>query len=243
MFSLTPRTARSVALILALTAVALPLAAQATTSTAPGVAILDFDNGALVRDMDYGPLGKGIADMLITDLAASRAIRLVDREHLQKVLEEQGLAEARRVDPQTAVQLGKLVGARYFLTGGFMVNGRGDMVLNVRIVNTETSEVPWAEKVEGKAVDVFNLISELGQRINTSLKLPPLPASGTRSSGVSVQDQYRAFHLVSKSIEEQDKKNYRAAISLVRQALDIYPGYQRAEVRLAALQKIGSSPE
>ena len=223
---------------------ALPLSAQ-TPSLAPGVAVLDFDNGALVRNTDYGPLGKGIADMLIADLIGNTSMRIVEREQLQAILAEHNLVKEGRVSESSAVQAGRLVGARYFLTGGFVVDGSGTMVLTVRAINVETSELPYTAKVEGKSENVLRLIGELAAKVNAGLKLPavaagaPRPGPSPEVNRVSAQDQYRAFYLVSRSIEEQDKKNYTAAMALLRQALDVYPGYDRAQVRLASLQKIG----
>ena len=221
--------------------VALPLAAQTPASTATTVAVLDFSNSALVGTTNYAPLSKGIADMLITQLAVNKSIRVVEREQLQAVLTEIDLAGSTKVDPQTAVKLGKLLGARYFLTGGFIVDPRERMRLDIRAVNVETSEVVYVETVSGKAEDIISLIGDLSTKVNAGLRLPAMTrtAAAPAPTKVSAADQYRAFFLVSRSIEEQDKKNFPAAITLLRQALDIYPNYERAQVRLASLQKGG----
>ena len=239
----TIRVARPLGLTLLAAFAALPLVAQTPApSTAPGVAILDFNNGSVVMDMNYAPLSKGISDLLITELAANKAIRLVERDQIQKILDELDLAGTTRVDDATAARIGKLVGARYFLTGGFMVDPKKDMVLTIRSVNVETSEVEYTEKVLGKAENVIALIGELGRKVNTGLKLPQLPgrsaAAPAAAPKVSAEAQYRAFYLVSRSIEEQDKKNYPVAISLLKEALQVYPGFERAKVRLASLEKI-----
>jgi curli biogenesis system outer membrane secretion channel CsgG len=224
---------------------ALPATAQtAGSSSAMTVAVLDFDNSALVRGEQFAPLSKGIADMLITQLAGNRAIRIVEREHIQKVLDEINLAGSTRVDPETAVRIGKLLGARYFLTGVFVIDPGETMRMDIRAVNVETSEVEYVETVKGKAENVLALIDDLSAKVSKGLRFPPMT---NRSSSVpapspvkvSAADQYRAFFLVSRSIEEQDKKNYSAAIALLRQALDLYPNYERARVRLASLQKGG----
>jgi curli biogenesis system outer membrane secretion channel CsgG len=221
--------------------IALPLAAQTPESTATTVAVLDFSNSALVGTANYAPLSKGIADMLITQLASNKSIRVVEREQLQAVLTELDLASSTRVDPQTAAKVGKLLGARYFLTGGFLVDSKERMRLDIRAVNVETSEVVYVETVEGKAEDVISLIGGLSTKVNNGLRLPAMrTAALPEPTKVSAANQYRAFFLVSRSIEEQDKKNFPAAIALLREALDIYPNFERAQVRLASLQKGGT---
>src|SRR5215210_8284707 len=73
------------------------------------VAVMYFTNSALVNHAEYEPLSKGIAEMLITELAASPALQVVERDRLQKLLEEQNLAESGKVDKETAVALGRIL--------------------------------------------------------------------------------------------------------------------------------------
>src|SRR3954470_1040503 len=78
--------------------------------TRPVVAVLYFDNNSIGKDRaDYDGLGKGIADLLITDLAASPRLRIVERERVQKLLEEQSLTKSGAIDANTAVKLGKVL--------------------------------------------------------------------------------------------------------------------------------------
>src|SRR5205807_7071026 len=87
--------------------------------TRPGIAVFPFDNGGSYgQDKDnFDALQKGIAGLMISDLAANAAVRVVERDELQKLLDEQNLGAAGRVDPQTAAKIGKLGGARCVGTG------------------------------------------------------------------------------------------------------------------------------
>src|SRR6266545_2071513 len=109
---------RSVIALLSLVLVAPPgggLSAQGRgQDTRPGIAVLPFDNGGSYgQDKEnFDALQKGIAGMLISELSANPAARVVEREEIQKLLEEQNLGASGRVDPQTAAKVGRLVGAR-----------------------------------------------------------------------------------------------------------------------------------
>src|SRR4051812_3264119 len=48
----------------------------------PTVAVMYFDNGALTNSLDYAPLSKGLADMLVVSLTTNCGIRVVEREQL-----------------------------------------------------------------------------------------------------------------------------------------------------------------
>jgi len=227
-------------------------------ASTPTVAVLYFTNSALVRKESYDPLTKGVADMLIGDLIANPSIRVVERDQLQKILDELNLSASGRVDPETSVRLGKVLGAHHILTGGFVISQKETIRLAIRSVNVETTEVEYAETVSGKSDDVLELIAELAKRVNVGLHLPPMPVRATGAAPsvqhadsqvtqasvpvqVSAADRYRAFFLVCRSIEEQDKKHFPEAIGLLRQALQLYPTFERAQVRLASLESEGAA--
>lgn len=201
------------------------------------VAIMYFTNSALIRHNDYQPLSKGITEMLISELASSPALQVVERDRLQKLLEEQDLSGTDRVDKETAVRLGKILGARHLLMGGFVIDPRQRMRLDLRAVNVETSQVEYVETVSGKAEDVLELITTLGAKVNTRLRLPPLRVvARPTGSRTSKSDQLRAVMLLSRALNEEDRGNDSSAVALYRQALGVYPEYGRARTLLASLE-------
>lgn len=212
----------------------------------PTVAVLYFTNGAFVRAADYAPLSKGMAEMLITALARNPGVRVVERDRLQQLLEEQNLSTNGRVDQETAVRLGKALGAHHLLLGAFAIDGRENLRVDVRSVNTETSQVEYVETVAGKADRLFEVVDRLGAKLNAGLKLPPMPP---RVRGLSAApaapegpEPLRAVMLMSRALERQDRGDRAGAIALYRSALDAYPAFERAKVRLALLGAAPSAP-
>ena len=63
------------------------------------------------KDQDLGVLRKGLAQMLISDLAGLESVRLVERDRLEEILAELKLAQSGKLDPQAAAKVGKLLGA------------------------------------------------------------------------------------------------------------------------------------
>ncbi|HZI44674.1 MAG TPA: CsgG/HfaB family protein, partial [Ilumatobacter sp.] len=68
-------------------------------------------------DTALAPLAYALADLLMTDLARSAQLRIVDRLRLDALLREVRLVEAGRVDTATAPRVGRLVGARRLVIG------------------------------------------------------------------------------------------------------------------------------
>src|SRR5262249_7790431 len=93
------------------------LALLAGAAPRPAVAILYFDYAG--ADADMALLKKGLAQMLISDLSAVDAVQLVERDRLEAVLAELKLGRSGAIDPATAAKVGKLLGARYQVLGGY----------------------------------------------------------------------------------------------------------------------------
>jgi TolB-like protein len=157
---------------------ALMLATTATMAVAQGkpvIAVLYFDNNSWGKDAaDYEGVGKGIADMLVTDMASNPNLTVVERERIQSLLVEQNLTKEKTIAPETAIRLGRIIGAQYMVTGGFTHDGKGSYVLTSRVINVETSQISHPVRLTSKGDDVLGLINQLSTKLNSELKLPAL---------------------------------------------------------------------
>src|SRR5881394_1957218 len=124
---------RSVVTVLSLIPAVLG-AQQRSQDTRPGIAVLPFNNGGSYGQQkeDFDALERGIAGMMISELSANAAARVVERAEIQKLLDEQNLGAQGRVDAATAAKIGKLIGARYMVMGTF-VDFYGDFRVDVRL--------------------------------------------------------------------------------------------------------------
>jgi len=97
-------------------------------------AILPFsERGSGVKDM-----GSQVADLLFAHLAANPELWLVERDQMQKILDETELNLSGVVNPNQAIQIGQLSGARIIITGSvFKVKDATYLV--AKIIGTETS--------------------------------------------------------------------------------------------------------
>ena len=208
----------------------------------PTVAVMpNFDNGSVVNHADYDALGKGIADVLITELSANGSIRVVERDRVQQLLDEQNLGAAGRVDKSTAVQVGKLLGAQHMIFGGFIIDPRGQMRLDARAVNVETSEIEHVETVTDKADNMLVVISTLAEKLNKGMKLPPMPAGSVRpvvSPESTKPGRWRDLILFARAEDASDKKNKTQALALYKEFLDKSPSTVLPTQRRRAEQKV-----
>ncbi len=134
------------------------------------LAILDFENNCIQDREKYDPLTSGIPSMLASKLTNITKLKFVERERLNDVLNELNLDQSAEIDPSTAQNLGKLLGARALILGSFMILD-DKMRVDLRIVETETGLTIKAEEVTGDSDNLFDVISELSEKINDGLHI------------------------------------------------------------------------
>ncbi len=212
------------------------LAAQ---DTRPGLAILPFeDGGSYGQDKEnFEALRRGIPAMLASELSNNPNVRLVDREQIQRLLEEQNLGKEGRVDAATAAKIGKLVGARYMIAGTF-TDFYGRFRVDARIINVETSEIiktvrsdPKLEKRE----ELFRSIQSLAEKLMAETKLPPLPVEvSQRVKARNVPTEALTYY--SRALLYQDRGDNTKAAEYFRKALDVFPEYAEANEGLRRIE-------
>lgn len=220
-----------------------PLAAQ--EDTRPTVAVLPFVNSAIGRATEeLAPLSKGIADLMIIELAQNTSIRLVERENINQILAEQNLARDGRVDDATAARVGRLLGARHMVTGSFVTDRSGTMVITVKSVNVETGRIEYADMDRGTTDDFLSLVSRVGRKTNAGLKLPELTPQARQTSEARTQQQarvpFRAVMMYSRAISAQDAGNRQEALTLFNQVATEFPEFEDAKRARDRLQGSGS---
>lgn len=137
---------------------------------APTVAVLYFDYTGKSQELEV--LRKGLAQMLISDLSGSDAIRVVERDRLEDILTELKLQGSGKVDAKSAAKLGKLLGARYLVLGGYF-DLQGALRVDARIVDVETGRVLKSFGANGKPGDFLPVEQQtataLGQWFSANL--------------------------------------------------------------------------
>jgi TolB-like protein len=222
---------------LALTAGVPALVAQGGgQDTRPGLAVFAFTNGGSYGQQkeDYDALERGMAGMLISELAANPALRVVERESIQHLLDEQNLGASGRVDAQTASKIGKLVGARYAVMGTF-IDLYGDFRVDIRVVNVETSEIIKTEKASMQREHLFDLVRNIAAALNKDLNLPALPHQVSEQR-MSRQVPTEALTYYSRALLYQDRGQRDKAIEYYNRALSVFPQYSEASEGLRRLQ-------
>jgi curli biogenesis system outer membrane secretion channel CsgG len=125
------------------------------------------------------PLGFGLADLLMTDLAMSPQLQMVERLRIDAILRELQLVDQGVTDPATAPRAGRLMGARRLLIGTVTTTASGIVQLHARVVDVAdgtVQELVIAEAPLGRIIDAEKALAllvfdRLGVRLTPAQRL------------------------------------------------------------------------
>lgn len=131
------------------------------------IAVVDFRNTGEDKKLDY--LEKTIPENIITRMAKSGKTEIVERTRLQDALKEMKLGLSGIIDEQSAVELGRAVGATAILLGSYASIG-SQIRINARLINVKSSRIIKAEVVQGNvANEIFQLMDQVAASMESQL--------------------------------------------------------------------------
>jgi len=214
----------------------------ATAQTAkPTVAIMYFNNNVFTKDArDYDGLSKGLPDFLVSEMSSNPNIRVIERDQVQRLIDEQKLTSGGQVDRETAVKVGKLLGAQHMIFGGFMADPKGNFRIDARAVNVESGAIEYTDRVQDHADNVMGLIGQLASRLNSGLKLGSTTRTGDAGAPpAGARLPMRVAVLYGKALDMADKGDKARAVELFGAVLKEFPDYTPARSGLAKVKPGG----
>jgi TolB-like protein len=194
------------------------------------IAIMEFDNFSTgTYKESLGDLSKGLADFFEYDFSKYSGVRVVERDKLDYLLRELKLSQEGKIDPATAVRVGKMLGAQYMVFGSITQLDKKDARMVVRVVNVETSEIVTTADREGKP-DFVEMEKELVKDIAGKLDLA-LTQEGEAAIDESAPDM-DAAKLYSLGLKYMDEYQYEKAYDYFKKAYEKDPSFTEAKRKM-----------
>ena len=172
------------------------------------IAVIDFTN----LEGNVTNFGRYLTEELITRLFQTGKFKVIERNLLNKVIEEQKLSLTQLIDPASAKQLGRILGVDAIVSGTI-----GDLVkqlkVNARIIGTEKGDVfAVAQTAINKDETVIKLMGE-GVRKPSVVTTKPTtattikPTAGTSDNLVINGDFEQDLSVGWKKVIDWDQNN------------------------------------
>lgn len=124
-------------------------------------------------------MGQDVGEMLTLLLSAEPGLQLIERETLNKVIEEQTLSLTGLVDASQAIRVGKLVGAQIIVVGRIFELGESRLV-TAKLISSETTQILGAVERGSLEKPVDELVFALGVKVATILQESGAKLTATR---------------------------------------------------------------
>lgn len=202
----------------------------AASAPVPGtVAVLPF---AFVGGPDeLRPLDRALAEMLVTDLAQTDRLTVLERLQVQMLLDEMALAEGGLTDPQTGARSGRLLGAERVVQGSIRGEGEG-VELEAAVVRVGTGPVGTvADRDELRRL--FDLEKRLAFGIYEAMGVQLTPAERQRVNQRPTEN-VQALLAYGLGLQALDAGNFEQAAEHFSAALQFDANFSAARQRLAS---------
>ena len=191
------------------------------------VAVLPFKN--LGTDSGHDWLGNGIAETMISDLRKSGKMTLVERDQINVALSEILSAPIATAEDADAVRVGRLVGAKSIVVGGYQHAGK-QLRINARFVDVATGVIIDSVKATGPSDNPFAVQDQVVDKL---LGLPPkaIAAKPPRKTTPKSVEAYRLYAMSTVTLSDAQAHSY------LKQALEVDPTFTYADEALSRLEE------
>ena len=185
----------------------------------------------IAGDSSVQPLSRGLADLITTDLAHIRTLRLVERLQIGMLLDELQAGQSERTDPATAARVGRLLRAERMVQGTATIppvppTGAATIELSATVVTSAgvvrpVGQVtgPFRQLLALEKQVVFDLAGQLGIAL-TEAERQQILRQGPKSLA--------AFLAYSRALDDLDRGDYGAAARHFGAAARADPTFQAA---------------
>lgn len=218
------------------------LAQESTLSQTPPQAntIAVFPFRYLGSDTTMIPLERGIAQLVVADLGKVHALKLLEREQVQALVDEMHLAESGRVDPATGARSGRLLRAANVVQGSIQQPTEANVQLDASAISSTSASVsatgsaggPMDQLLDAQKQLVFQLLDKMGVQV-TPAERTALEERPTRN--------LQAFLLYSRGLSAQDNGDFSDAASFFNAASRADPSFRDAGSRASSASSMSSA--
>jgi tetratricopeptide (TPR) repeat protein len=197
-------------------------------SDKPSLAVLYFENNTGDEGLDHWR--KMLSDLLITDLAQSKYLRILSGDKLFKILSDMNRLEAKTFSADVLDEVASRGRVQYLLLGKY-AKLEDVFRIDIQLQEANTGEIISSIRVEaGGEAEVFTKVDELTRKIKTNFRLSEkeLATDIDREVGNITTSNPEAFKYYVASKKFSKEGRYHESINLLEKAVAIDPVFAMA---------------
>jgi tetratricopeptide (TPR) repeat protein len=180
-------------------------------------------------DPQYRPLERAMAELLVTDLAQTSRLTVLERLQVQALVDELQFSSTVLVDPATAARSGRLLRAERVVQGSIAIDP-GTLALNAAVVGA-TGEAARTAPVNAESLErLFDAEKQLAFALYESLGIELTIAERQRVEQRPTTN-IQALLAFGEGLEAEDRGDYQAAAAHYARAASMDPDFTVAAER------------
>ena len=196
------------------------------------IAVMPFEN--LTGDTTLNWFQRGISSLIINGLGNSPELAVLDDQTMFEAMEGMNQVYTAGISPSLAKEVAKKVKAGTYISGSFQ--GREDTYwVLVNLVNTESGEIIWTNKVAGnlKSSGYLDLADSLCNEIKNHLEIKALESTADYEFRDVYPKSAEAYRYFIEGMNSVLNMNYESGIQSLKKALEIDSTFTLASFYLA----------
>jgi TolB-like protein len=202
------------------------------------VAVMPFAYAG--ANADVQALSRGFAQLLVTDLAKSRQLRVLERERMQAMLDEIRLADSGRVDPRTAVRSGHMLRAARVVQGSLADLPGNQLRVDAVVVDVATAGAGGTANGADQLARLFDLEKQIAISVFGAMGVQLSPAERDAIQQRPTQN-VQAFLAYSRGLVAQDNGDFAAAQADFNDAVNLDPSFRAASQGAATAGELSAA--
>ena len=201
-------------------------------ASSKSIAVLNFHNRTGQKRLDA--LQKGMALLLIHDLAKIEAITVIERTRMQALLDEVQPSAGDGIDDAAAPSVGKPLDAYYVVNGAITEGSIEQLAVRTSLIDVPFGTSSALPTAAGPIDELYRIQKDVLFHVLDSLNIY-LPTKERRSLEVPPTASTPALLAFFLGIDASDRKQYRQAADLYTRALAEDPSFDLAREALQEL--------
>jgi tetratricopeptide (TPR) repeat protein len=132
------------------------------------IAVFPFMNNT--GDSSYDHWEYGISELLINALSTSDELTVIDNQTIIEVIDNAESIHIASIGPDIAKEVATRVKVESYIDGNYLLAG-STFRINLKLIDTKSSEVLKTDYVEGKADSIFSMVGSLSNAIKNYLEI------------------------------------------------------------------------
>lgn len=183
------------------------------------------------KNQDYAQLGKGISEMMISDLSQVPGLKLLERVRLHALIDEMALGQSGLIDETTAARMGKLLRAGKIIHGTYSTEGNKKLNIDVAFWDMINHRSPQINTKNEALQNLFDLEKELVFDVIENMGIELTPQQQQKIQFIPTKNM-QAFMAYCMGLDQEDAGKFAEAAQYFQQAVRLDPSFKMANQKL-----------